>query len=87
MDADIGLALQVFVLGLITVGVALTIVVATGNTIIWFVNRFMAPQSTGMPPPPPASEPDPRVIAAISAAVSAATGGKGRVSSIEKAGH
>jgi oxaloacetate decarboxylase (Na+ extruding) subunit gamma len=86
MNADIGLALQVFLLGLITVGVALAIVVATGNAIIWFVNRYMAPQPSGMPPPPSGTEPDPRVIAAISAAVSAVTRGKGKVSSIEKAG-
>ncbi len=77
------LPLQVFILGLITVFLVLLVVVATGNTIIWFVNRFIGAVAT----PAAASrqtKAHPKQIAAITTAVHAFTQGKGRVSEISK---
>ncbi len=70
---------QVFALGLLTVFLVLLIVVATGNVIIWFVNRFYyaGPAAAG-------KETDPAVVAAITAVVQGITKGSGKVEKIEK---
>lgn len=80
-----GLPVQVFILGLLTVFVVLLVVVYTGRVIIWFVNRFFepAPVRTPVKRTGPASIQKGR-IAAISAAVHIVTKGKGKVAKIEK---
>ncbi len=66
----------------------LAVVVATGNAIIWFVNRFFEPTPVVVripeTPVSPASI-DPKRIAAITAAVNAHTEGEARIDKIEKA--
>ncbi|MFP4064979.1 MAG: OadG family transporter subunit [Bacteroidales bacterium] len=80
-----GLPVQVFILGLLTVFVVLLVVVYTGRVIIWFVNRFFEPAPVRVPVKGtgPASLKKGR-IAAISAAVHIVTKGKGKVAKIEK---
>ncbi len=70
---------QVFILGLLTVFLVLLVVVATGNVIIWFVNRFYY---TG--PTAAVKETDPAVVAAITSVIQKVTRGSGRVEKIEK---
>ncbi|TVR42496.1 MAG: hypothetical protein EA394_03460 [Bacteroidia bacterium] len=80
-----GLPLQVFLFGLLTVFIVLLVVVATGNAIIWFVNRYIgAPaQEPGKPGSGQLLSHSGR-IAALTAAVSTVTRGRGRVTNIEK---
>ncbi len=85
MSLPMGLPFQVFILGLLTVFVVLLVVVYTGRTIIWFVNRFFepAPAQTPVRTGSTAALKKGRV-AAISAAVHIVTRGKGKVAKIEK---
>ena len=80
-----GLPLQVFILGLLTVFMVLLVVVATGKGIIWAVNRFFPPAT---PPakkgPGKSGSTDRKHLAAIAAAVQATTKGHGKVVNIRK---
>lgn len=75
-----GLPLQVFLLGLLTVFMVLMVVVFTGRAIIWVVNRFFDPPATTASHP----QQDAKVVAVVSAAVQSVTKGRGRVTKIEK---
>ncbi len=83
-----GLPFQVFILGLLTVFLVLLVVVGTGNAIIWFVNRYIstATREAATRTKPSPRSPAPETIAAITAAVRTVSGGKGRVTTIEKRG-
>lgn len=73
-------ALFLLVVGLLTVFVILMLVVAVGNLIIMFTNRFL-------PPPDDAEKGkyiDPKKLAVIVAAVDIVTKGKGKIANIEK---
>ena len=80
------LPLQVFIIGLLTVFLVLLVVVLTGKVIIWFVNSFFEPARAGSSATVAGnrSRVNPRVVAAITAAVNSASGGKGRITNIEK---
>ncbi len=78
------LPLQVFILGLITVFFVLAVVVATGHTIIWFVNKYFEPAPVANRRILPLPGIDSKKVAAISAAVNTITRGKGKVTRIEK---
>lgn len=84
--SDLGLALQMLGVGMITVFIILSLVVFIGNLIIRFVNKYFpeevskkvqqaASQATGL---------NPKKVAAIVSAVKTVTEGKGHVSRIEK---
>ena len=80
-----GLPLQVFILGLLTVFFVLMVVMAGGKAIIWFVNSFLATTLPGITDKP--SDPPPerkKQTAAIVAAVQSITGGQARSVKIEK---
>ncbi|MDR4987866.1 MAG: OadG family protein [Bacteroidales bacterium] len=80
-----GLPLQVFVLGLLTVFFVLMVVMAGGKAIIWFVNIFFdaAPvkvsEKPGVPPPETGKK-----MAAITAAIHSITGHPVKAIKIEK---
>lgn len=80
-----GLPVQVFILGLLTVFVVLLVVVYTGRVIIWFVNRYFEPAPVRTPVKRTGPAPIQKGrIAAISATVHIVTKGKGKVAKIEK---
>ena len=81
-----GLPLQVFILGLLTVFFVLMVVMASGHIIIRVVNRFFEPAPIRTPhkPSDPPPEHNRRKIAAISAAIHSITGGQGKAIGIEK---
>ncbi|MFA5326663.1 MAG: OadG family protein [Prolixibacteraceae bacterium] len=83
---DMGIALELLVVGMVTVFVILSLVVILGNLIIRFVNHFMpevrkvATQLTEAA----VSEISPKKMAVIVSAVNTVTKGSGRVTKIEK---
>lgn len=81
-----GLPLQVFIFGLLTVFFVLMVVMACGHAIIRVVNHFYVatPVSTPHKPNDPPPEHNRHKIAAISAAIHSITGGQGKAISIEK---
>ncbi len=79
-----GLPLQVFLLGLLTVFLVLLVVVATGHAIIWIVNRFPGHRpGTRETAPATKAAIRPGHMAAIVAAVRTHSRGKARIDSIE----
>ncbi len=80
-----GLPLQVFLFGLLTVFIVLLVVVATGNAIIWFVNRYIgSPVKEAGKSGSGQLQSHSGRIAAIAAAVNTVTRGRGKITSIEK---
>lgn len=80
MENEISQALTLLGVGMITVFVVLSLVVVVGNVLIRLVNRI-APMPELPPKAPVISN---AKIAAITAAVELMTGGKGRITKIEK---
>ena len=83
---EMGIALELLGVGMVTVFVILALVVILGDLIIRFVNRFMpevekviVAKNTA-----PVAEINSKKMAAIVAAVSKITNGAGRVANIEK---
>ncbi|RPJ56864.1 MAG: oxaloacetate decarboxylase [Dehalococcoidia bacterium] len=76
-------AFWILIVGMITVFIILWLVVLTGNLIIKFVNRFV-PETEGSKRVTKASALSNGTSAAISAAVSIITNGKGKVTKITK---
>jgi len=83
---DMGVALELLGVGMVTVFIILALVVVLGNLIIKFVNRFFsevqkvsANTTTGSN-----SEISPKKMAVIVSAVNLLTNGTGRVNKIEK---
>ncbi|HZH72063.1 MAG TPA: OadG family protein [Mariniphaga sp.] len=84
MEEGIGGALVLMAIGMITVFMILWLVVIIGNLLIRFTNKYVpAPvvesKVTGATTAIPAG-----TLAAIVAAIEAVTGGKGKVTNIEK---
>ena len=84
--SDLGLALQLMGIGMITVFIILALVVLIGNAIIRFVNKYLpeevskkVQQVTGH-----TGEINRKKVAAIVTAVKIVTEGKGHVTKIEK---
>lgn len=84
--SNIGFALQLMGIGMITVFIILALVVLIGNVIIRFVNKYLpeevskkVQQVTNQ-----AEEVNRKKLAAIVSAVNIVTEGKGRVTNIEK---
>ncbi|MBO5795204.1 MAG: OadG family protein [Bacteroides sp.] len=82
--SNIQTALLLMVVGMVTVFIILLIVIGLGKALIAFVNKFVpeeeAPAKKAQGPAPIPSN----VLAAISAAVSVVTQGKGKVAKVEK---
>lgn len=81
---DFNTALLLMAVGMVTVFIILLIVMGLGKALIAFVNKFVpedaAPTKKAQGPAPIPSN----VLAAISAAVSVVTQGKGKVAKVEK---
>ncbi len=84
--SDFGLALQLMVIGMITVLVILSLVVAIGNLIIRFVNKYLPEEVVKKVQQVTNSSGDlnRKKVAAIVSAVKIVTEGKGHVTKIEK---
>ena len=84
---NIGLALQLMVVGMVTVFIILMIVIQLGKWLIQIVNK-VAPEETvaskRLPAPGRATAIDAQTLAVIREAVSQITGGKGSVSKVER---
>lgn len=84
--SDIGFALQLMGIGMITVFIILSLVVLIGNLIIRFVNKYL-PEEVSRKVQQVASQVEGfnrKKVAAIVTAVKIVTQGKGRVTKIEK---
>ena len=79
---NIGLALQLMVVGMVTVFIILMIVIQLGKWLIQIVNN-VAPEETVAPKRTPTAI-DAQTLAVIREAVSQITGGKGSVSKVER---
>lgn len=85
MSADFSLALQLLGIGMGTVFLILSFVVLSGNALIRIVNKYLPQQAKAqISTSSPADTIAPDTVAAIVAAVEMVTGGKGKVTSIEK---
>lgn len=84
MTEEISLALTLLLIGMITVFLVLLLVVITGNLLIRIVNKYF-PAEISDNPARGSGEIDQSTIAAITAAVTTITGGKGKITKIEKA--
>lgn len=82
--SNIQTALLLMTVGMVTVFTILLIIMGLGKALIAFVNKFVpeeeAPAKKAQGPAPIPSN----VLAAISAAVTVVTHGKGKVSKVEK---
>lgn len=84
---NIGLALQLMIVGMSTVFIILLIVIQLGKWLIQLVNKI-APEENPVPQTPakaPSSAAiDARTMAVIQAAVAQLTNGKGKVKKVER---
>lgn len=82
---NLGLALELLGVGMVTVFVILFLVILIGNMIIRFVNQYLPEEAGGKGVVNGhATEPDSRKIAAIVSAVRIITKGRGHVTNVEK---
>lgn len=84
---NLGLALQLMVVGMITVFIILMIVIQLGKWLIQIVNK-VAPEEMA-PPKTPTAHPvkstvDAQTLSVIQAAVAQITGGKGSIKNVER---
>ncbi|WP_423129009.1 OadG family protein [Gaoshiqia sp. Z1-71] len=84
--SDIGIALEMMGVGMITVFIILSLVVAIGNLIIRFVNKYLPEEISQKVQQAAGKAPglNPKKVAAIVSAVKIVTEGKGHVTNIEK---
>jgi len=83
---DMGMALELLGVGMITVFIILALVVILGDLIIRFVNRFMPEVEKVLPSQQGnfTSEINPKKMAAIVSAVNTVTNGAGHIKKIER---
>ncbi len=79
---NLNIALLLIVVGMATVFVILLVVIFLGKGLIALVNKY-APEEAAAKPEGPAPIPA-NILAAINAAVSVVTQGKGRVTDVER---
>lgn len=88
MTAELQTAILLLVVGMITVFIILSLVVFTGRTLIWVVNKYFSEEEKiEYDYATPYIEDDviyKKKLAAIAAAVEIATGGKGKAVKIER---
>ncbi len=84
MDHNLSNAVSILVVGMITVLIILWLVVVIGNLLIRVTNKYWpSPQNAGKTGTEVRSISS-EILAAIVAAIEVVTGGKGRVTKIEK---
>ena len=88
MSAELQTALLLLLVGMITVFVILSLVVFTGRTLIWVVNKYFSEEEKiEYDYAVPYIEDDSiykKKLAAITAAVEIATGGQGKIVKVER---
>ena len=84
MTQDISTALNLLGVGMITVFIVLTLVVAIGNLLIRFVNQLPQPTPPITQSKASSGKADPKTIAVLTAVVDHVTHGKGSIHHIEK---
>ena len=88
MSAELQTALLLFLVGMITVFIILSLVVLTGRLLIWVINNYFATEEKlAYEYNVPYVAEDvvyKKKIAAITAAVDVVTGGRGKIIKIEK---
>ena len=82
METSLSNALTLMFIGMLTVFLVLSLVYLTGNLLIKAINNWLPETRPALDRPQSAI--DPKVIAAISAGVEVFTGGKGRITKIDK---
>ena len=89
MTTSLSQALELLLVGMLTVGIVLGLVVIMGKILIKIMNTLGA-STTSTPPPPVSSSElqvnktiDPAIIAVLTATVEAATQGKGSINRID----
>jgi len=83
MEATIGNALYLLLIGMTTVFFILTLVIVSGRILISVVNKF-TPEAESLDTNN--SSIDPKTLEVISAAVKKLTGSRGEIDSVEKLG-
>ncbi len=82
---NLGIGLELMVVGMLTVFVILLIIIYLGKGLIALVNKFAPEDVEEKKQPATATVPvDAKTIAIIQSAVNALTGGKGKVMKVEK---
>ena len=83
---EMEIALELLGVGMVTVFLILSLVVLLGNSIIWFVNRFVPEieKATAVISGNPEPKQYPRKLAVIVSAVNKVTNGAARITKIEK---
>ncbi|MCG8696492.1 MAG: OadG family protein [Bacteroidales bacterium] len=84
MEQNIGEALSIMVVGMVTVFIILWLVVIIGNGIVWFTNKFLPEVIVETKKRVEADTDSNGKIAAIVAAVDIVTNGKGKVTKITR---
>lgn len=83
---EMEIALELLGVGMVTVFIILSLVVLLGNSIIWFVNRFVPEieKAASVISEPLEPKQDPRKLAVIVSAVNKITNGSARITKIER---
>ena len=83
---NIGIALQLMAVGMITVFIILIIVIQLGNLLTWLVNKFAPEDTTSKKGAsnPSTNKIDSQTMTIIQAAVMKITNGKGSVKKVER---
>ena len=81
---NLGLAMELLAVGMITVFTILFLVIIIGNLIIRLVNKYIPEEAVSRSASAAVSNTGAGKIAAIAGAVKAVTGGRGNVTKIEK---
>ncbi len=84
MGNEIFVALELLGVGMITVFFVLFLVVSIGDLIIKLVNKYIPEQAIEVVPPAKNPIIDNKIVSVITATVNVVTGGKGRITKIEK---
>jgi oxaloacetate decarboxylase (Na+ extruding) subunit gamma len=85
MSESMSVALQLLLVGMLTVFAVLFLVVGIGNVIVRFVNRYLPEEEKiAVAARTSGDAIDPKKVAAITSAVATLTKGKGKVVTIEK---
>lgn len=80
----LGLAIQLMVVGMVTVFIILMIVIQLGKWLIQAVNKFAPPETVAVKTSPTAQAIDAQTMSVIQAAIKEITGGKGHIKKAER---
>lgn len=80
----LGLAIQLMVVGMVTVFIILLIVIQLGKWLIQAVNKFALPETVATKTVPTAQTIDAQTMSVLQAAINEITGGKGHIKKAER---